>query len=240
MKPNRLILCVAAALLAASLSGCGGVGRETPSVGEYSYVYESETLSAPVYSTSPTVPSGTLPSQTTAPTPTLPTQPATTLPSVPATEPGTTAPTTGIPTTEVPVTLPPEVPTTDVLPTDAQGRIDLHVELPDANGTMVVSTERTNPYIALVSAQRSLPVERLVAVYTVPQTGQNYVFEFNAGARTVENLRRVYLIDQNNQIASVAAADWSEAENVSQTENWFCMNVLIKNMIFPKIAGEIS
>lgn len=236
MKPNRPILFAAAALLTAALSGCGA-GRETPSVGEYSYVYESETLSAPVYSTSPTVPSGTLPS--TAPATTLPTQP-TTQPSVPDTAPSLPVPTTEVPTTEIPVTLPPEVPTTDVLPTDAQGRIDLHVELPDANGTMVVSTERTNPYIALVSAQRSLPVERLVAVYTVPQTGQNYVFEFNAGARTVENLRRVYLIDRNDQIDSVAATDWNEAENVSQTENWFCMNVLIKNMIFPKIAGEIS
>lgn len=237
MKSNRLILCVTAALLTAALSGCGGAGRETPSVGEYSYVYESETLSAPVYSTSPTVPSGTLPS--TAPATTLPTQP-TTQPSVPVTATTAPVPTTEIPTTEVPMTLPPEVPTTDVLPTDAQGRIDLHVELPDANGTMVVSTERTNPYIVLVSTQRSLPVERLVAVYTVPQTGQNYVFEFNAGARTVENLRRVYLIDRNDQIDSVAATDWNEAENVSQTENWFCMNVLIKNMIFPKIAGEIS
>lgn len=237
MKPNRPILFAAAALLTAALPGCGGAGREAPSVGEYSYVYESETLSAPVYSTSPTVPSGTLPSS--APATTLPTQP-TTQPSVPETAPSLPVPTTEVPTTEIPVTLPPEVPTTDVLPTDAQGRIDLHVELPDANGTMVVSTERTNPYIALVSAQRSLPVERLVAVYTVPQTGQNYVFEFNAGARTVENLRRVYLIDRNDQIDSVAATDWNEAENVSQTENWFCMNVLIKNMIFPKIAGEIS
>ena len=237
MKPNRPILFAAAALLTAALSGCGA-GRETPSVGEYSYVYESETLSAPVYSTSPTVPSGTLPSS--APATTLPTQPVTTLPSVPETAPSLPVPTTEVPTTEIPVTLPPEVPTTDVLPTDAQGRIDLHVELPDANGTMVVSTERTNPYIALVSAQRNLPVERLVAVYTVPQTGQNYVFEFNAGARTVENLRRVYLIDRNDQIDSVAATDWNEAENVSQTENWFCMNVLIKNMIFPKIAGELS
>ena len=237
MKSNRLILFAAAALLTAALPGCGGAGREVPSVGEYSYVYESETLSAPVYSTSPTVPSGTLPSS--APATTLPTQP-TTQPSVPDTAPSLPVPTTEVPTTEIPVTLPPEVPTTDVLPTDANGRIDLHVELPDANGTMVVSTERTNPYIALVSAQRSLPVERLVAVYTVPQTGQNYVFEFNAGARTVENLRRVYLIDRNDQIDSVAATDWNEAENVSQTENWFCMNVLIKNMIFPKIAGEIS
>ena len=237
MKSNRLILCVTAALLTAALSGCGGAGRETPSVGEYSYVYESETLSAPVYSTSPTVPSGTLPS--TAPATTLPTQP-TTQPSVPDTAPSLPVPTTEVPTTEIPVTLPPEVPTTDVLPTDAQGRIDLHVELPDANGTMVVSTERTNPYIALVSAQRSLPVERLVAVYTVPQTGQNYVFEFNGDRRTAENIRRVYLIDRNDQIDSVAATDWNEAENVSQTENWFCMNVLIKNMIFPKIAGEIS
>lgn len=238
---KRMLPVFLIALLLFSAASCATAKGPLPTQ-EYSYHYENETTAPPV----------TLqPSSSVVPT-TLPpvSEGSTSAPpvsEVPTTLPPVSVAPTTLPPATVPPTQPPAPPSTvptssaGEFSTDENGNIDLHVELPDANGTMVVSTERSNRYIRTVSEQRGVNVELLVAVYTVPQTGQNYVFEFyGAGNRTVDNLRRVYLIDENDGIKSVAAAKDTEKENITTTENWFCMNVLIKNMIFPKIAPEIQ
>ena len=118
--------------------------------------------------------------------------------------------------------------------------VDLSIALPQANGTMQVSTDPEDPYIRVVREQRGIEASLLAAVFTVPQNGQNYVFEFTGAERTAETIRRVYLIDDSGRIVSVAAADGAERENVSAAENWFCMNVLIRGVVFPAVKDALS
>ena len=121
------------------------------------------------------------------------------------------------------------------------GEVDLSIELPEANGKMEVSTKASNRFIAAVHAERGISVSLLAAVYSVPESGQNYVLEFTSETdRSVQALRRVYLLNKDGAVTSVAAADANERENVSVTENWFCMNVLIKGMILPAVQDELA
>lgn len=119
--------------------------------------------------------------------------------------------------------------------------VDLSIELPSANGKMEVDTSRGNKFTVIVSDERKIDAAYLVAVYSVPDSGQNYVFEFSSKTgRSADDLRRVYLIDANGKITGVAAKNASEKENVSSVENWFCMNVLIKKLIFPAVENEFN
>ncbi len=123
----------------------------------------------------------------------------------------------------------------------SSGEIDLSISMPEKNGTMVVDTSPDNKFITIVCTDRGIDVSLLAAVYAVPESGQNYVFEFESGkTRSVDSLRRVYLIDSNGSITGVAATESSEKENVSSVENWFCMNVLIKELIYPSVEKEIK
>ncbi len=121
----------------------------------------------------------------------------------------------------------------------AMTEIDLTIEMPDKNGTMVVDTSSDNKFVKEVNKSRKIGSDKLVAVYSVPESGQNYVFEFmDAKGRKVDDLRRVYLLDENCKITGVAASSSTEKEGISSVENWFCMNVLIKEMIFPAVAEQ--
>lgn len=118
-------------------------------------------------------------------------------------------------------------------------KVDLSIAMPDANGKMQVDNSAENRFIAKVSKERGIDASLLAAVYSVPESGQNYVFEFtSASGRDVQNIRRVFLLDAAANITSVAAVNTSEREGISSTENWFCMNVLIKKVVFPAISGQ--
>ncbi len=125
--------------------------------------------------------------------------------------------------------------------TTASKDVDLSIVLPSANGDMEVDTSPGNKFIAIVNSERQIDASYLAAVYSVPDSGQNYVFEFSSSTgRTADDLRRVYLIDTNGKITGVAAKNASEKENVSSVENWFCMNVLIKKLVFPAVENELQ
>ncbi len=125
--------------------------------------------------------------------------------------------------------------------TAASKDVDLSIVLPSANGDMEVDTSPGNKFIAIVNNERQIDTSYLAAVYSVPDSGQNYVFEFSSSTgRTADDLRRVYLIDTNGKITGVAAKNASEKENVSSVENWFCMNVLIKKLVFPAVENELQ
>lgn len=122
---------------------------------------------------------------------------------------------------------------------DPDAPVDLSIRMPEANGKMLVDKSYTNQFIRSVSSARGIDASLLVAVYSYPDSGQNYVFEFNNSvARAANDIRRVYLLDSSGNITSVAAAASGEKENLSSTENWFCMNVLIKGVIFPAIKDQ--
>ena len=173
----------------------------------------------------------TLPEETTTVVP-VTTQPATTEPVVTMSPVSTTA---APETTSAPAAaLPPETTTAE------STTVDLTIELPEANGDMQVDTLPSNKFISAVKQSKNVDASLLAAVYSVPASGQNYVFEFyDAEGRSRDDLRRVYLLDDDCRITSVAAAKASEKVNVSSTENWFCFNVLIKGVIFDAIAEDL-
>lgn len=119
--------------------------------------------------------------------------------------------------------------------------VDLSISMPEKNGTMVTDSASSNKFIQIVYKNRKISPDMLVAVFSVPESGQNYVFEYKtAESREADDIRRVYLIDSEGKITGVAAADGSEKENVTSVENWFCMNVLIKEIIYPAIEDDIK
>lgn len=118
-------------------------------------------------------------------------------------------------------------------------QVDLNITMPEANGKMQVETSPSNKYIAAIADEEGIDEAFLAAVFSVPESGQNYVFEFKSkNLRSADNIRRVYLLDSACKIISVAASDSSERKNISATENWFCMNVLIKKVIFPAVEDQ--
>lgn len=132
---------------------------------------------------------------------------------------------------------PPETaPDTTAKPSE---EVTLNISMPEPNGTMVVDTSAENKFVSAVSSSENLDTELLAAVYSVPESGQNYVFEFySAEGRTKDDLRRVYLLDAAGNVQSVAAVKAAEKRNISSTENWFCINVLIKGVIFPAVEKD--
>ena len=165
-------------------------------------------------------------------------------PSEPATEAATKAP-VHEPETKKPEQTPQTTvrnsETTSAKQSAGASNVDLSIELPSANGKMEVDSSRGNKFTVIVSDERKIDAAYLVAVYSIPDSGQNYVFEFSSKTgRTADDLRRVYLIDANGKITGVAAKNASEKENVSSVENWFCMNVLIKKLIFPAVENEFN
>lgn len=126
--------------------------------------------------------------------------------------------------------------------TDAYSEeITLDISMPEKNGTMVTDKDSDNKYIKIVNKKRGVSSALLVAVFSVPESGQNYVFEYkNENGRAADDIRRVYLIDSDGDITGVAAVSASEKENISAVENWFCMNVLIKEVIYPAIVDDIT
>lgn len=118
--------------------------------------------------------------------------------------------------------------------------IELNISMPEKNGTMVTDTSADNKFIEIVNSEKKIDKSLLVAVYAVPESGQNYVFEFyNAKGRSADDIRRVYLIDKNGKITGVAATDSSERVGIGSMENWFSMNVLIKEVIYPAVKDNI-
>ena len=234
MKKPLIAVCM---LLPFVFGGCSlfGADVETSDLqGDYSYVYTPDTT-AP--GAAVTEEPASLPEETTLASETAAPETVSVAPTLPLpTEGGSAAPTVTEPTTKAA-----PAPTEPSLPaTTAAGEVDLSITLPEANGTMEVSRDPANPFIRAVTDSRGIDPSLLAAVYAVPESGQNYVFEFKtASSRTAENLRRVYLLNADGGILSVAAANGAEKENLSATENWFCMNVLIKNMVFPAVKDRM-
>ncbi len=121
----------------------------------------------------------------------------------------------------------------------SSGEVELSISMPEKNGTMMTDKDSDNKFIRIVNKEKGIDAGLLLAVYSVPESGQNYVFEFyDAEDFSAEKIRRVYLIDSFGDITSVAAAESSEKENISPVENWFCMNVLIKEIIYPAVTED--
>lgn len=74
------------------------------------------------------------------------------------------------------------------------------VEIPDANGENFLSDSANNEFIKLISQKFGVDSKSLVAIYSVPDSGTNYVLQFKKSLigstykKSPDNLERVYHI----------------------------------------------
>lgn len=69
--------------------------------------------------------------------------------------------------------------------------------IPDKNGDNFLADEESNEFIALILSKYNVSPKALVAIYSVPDTGTNYVLQFdskNNYEKSPANLKRVYHI----------------------------------------------
>ncbi len=113
--------------------------------------------------------------------------------------------------------------------------IDLF-ELPEKTGDNLISDDPDNEFIKLVSSKYSVKAEALVAIYAVPDQGNNFVLEFNKTSkgysRSPDNLKKIYQIDLDRNIniatkTGVGCVGCTAAESI-------LMFSLVKKVIMPE------
>ena len=107
------------------------------------------------------------------------------------------------------------------------------------NGDNVLSDHHNNKYIKLVSEKFNVDKELLVAIYSEPDTGNNFVLEFSGKRnedgnviKSPDTLVKVYSIDKNKKIA-VATGKTTGNIGVSYAEGTLCFN-MIKTIVMPQ------
>lgn len=104
------------------------------------------------------------------------------------------------------------------------------------NGENRLSDHYDNQYIKLVAGEYDVDTDLLVAIYSVPDTGTNFVLEFDgtkdsAGnyVKSPDTLKKVYQIDLERNI-SVATSNGVGNVGVSYAEGIFCFN-MVKTLV---------
>ena len=107
------------------------------------------------------------------------------------------------------------------------------------NGDNILSDHHNNKYIKLVSEKYNVDKELLVAIYSEPDTGNNFVLEFSGKKdedgnviKSPDTLTKVYSIDKNKKIA-VATGKTTGNIGVSYAEGTLCFN-MIKAIVMPQ------
>ncbi len=107
------------------------------------------------------------------------------------------------------------------------------------NGENRLSDHHNNKYIKLVAEKYNVDTEMLVAVYSEPDTGNNFVLEFNGKRdedgnviKSPDTLSKVYQIDKNKNI-SIATGKTTGNVGVSYAEGTLCFN-MIKTIVMPQ------
>ncbi|MBR1811842.1 MAG: hypothetical protein IJ766_09425 [Clostridia bacterium] len=158
-----------------------------------------------------------------------------------------TVPTLPQTTAAQPITLQPPQTASSAPVTTAAPAATTAPPITSANGTLNVDGSAENKFIKIVNQQYGIDAELLTAVFALPDTGQNYVLEWNSGRddagkilHTAENLRRCYLINTAGEVTDIAATKSSERVGMSIAENRIAMETLIKRVILPQIAAAIG
>ncbi len=143
-----------------------------------------------------------------------------------------------------PQTAPPETEAPAPQTTAKEG---VAAQFTSENGSLLVDTSPENKFTRIISDQFDISPDLLTAIYAIPDTGQNYVMEWNGKKdasgkliRNAETIRRCYLIDINGRVTDIAAADYSECVGMNRIENSFAMESLIKQMLIPQIEKAIN
>ncbi len=104
------------------------------------------------------------------------------------------------------------------------------------NGDNKLSDHYDNVYIKLVSAEYGVDTDLLVAIYSVPDTGNNFVLEFDGTkdsegniVKSPDTLKKVYQIDLERNI-KVATSSGVGNVDVSYAEGLLCFN-MVKSLV---------
>ena len=100
------------------------------------------------------------------------------------------------------------------------------------NGDNMLSDHYDNQYIKLVAGEYDVDTDLLVAIYSVPDTGNNFVLEFDGTkdasgnyVKSPDTLKTVYQIDLERNI-KVATSSGVGNVGVSYAEGLFCFNTV--------------
>ena len=100
------------------------------------------------------------------------------------------------------------------------------------NGDNKLSDHYDNVYIKLIAAEYGVDTDLLVAIYSVPDTGNNFVLEFSgkkdsdgAVVKSPDTLVKVYQIDKNGGV-KIATGQQSGNVGVSYAEGLFCVSMI--------------
>lgn len=113
--------------------------------------------------------------------------------------------------------------------------IDL-IELPEKTGDNLISDDPNNEFIKLISEKYNVNSEALVAIYAVPDQGNNFVLEFSKTSkgysRDPDDLKKIYQIDLERNInvatkTGVGCVGCTAAESI-------LMFSLVKKVIMPE------
>lgn len=104
------------------------------------------------------------------------------------------------------------------------------------NGDNMLSDHYDNQYIKLVAGKYDVDTDLLVAIYSVPDTGNNFVLEFDGTkdasgnyVKSPDTLKTVYQIDLERNI-KVATSSGVGNVGVSYAEGLFCFN-MVKTLV---------
>lgn len=104
------------------------------------------------------------------------------------------------------------------------------------NGDNMLSDHHDNQYIKLVAGEYEVDTDLLVAIYSVPDTGNNFVLEFDGTkdssgnyVKSPDTLKTVYQIDLERNI-KVATSSGVGNVGVSYAEGLFCFN-MVKSLV---------
>ena len=117
---------------------------------------------------------------------------------------------------------------------DAAANINTDSVIPDKNGDNFLSVDPDNEFIKLVISKYNKPVQSLVAIYSVPDSGVNYVLHFsskNNYEKSPANLERVYHIGKapEREISSSSRNEFTaQKESYAAFSNELPQSVPIK------------
>lgn len=112
------------------------------------------------------------------------------------------------------------------------------------NGENRLSDHYENEFIKLISNKYDIDAELLVAIYSVPDSGTNFVLQFDGTKRRGEyvkspdTLEKVYQIDLNKNI-KVATGTATGNEGVSYPESVMCV-AMIKTIVMEQYPNYFT
>ena len=124
---------------------------------------------------------------------------------------------------------------------DAAANINTDSVIPDKNGDNFLSVDPDNEFIKLVISKYNKPVQSLVAIYSVPDSGVNYVLQFsskNNYEKSPANLERVYHIGKapEREISYTEGKLIGGNYNCSGAEGMVVFE-LVKTEVMPQYPG---